>query len=164
MAPGSHSHKCPAKGQDTVKRRKGFIITLALVVSATLSLMAAAYSLSVYYRTQIIAEHINSQKAYYSAYSAHNILRFYNAVNYWWFYFSSYLPPDLEFSLADTGGETIVVKNESIERAVRTTVTVNIKNVTKSFTCEWYDDRTFLYGRRYTAYWYYDELPIIKWK
>lgn len=50
-----------------MKDKKGFIIAVALTVAATLSVMIAAFSMSILYRNQNGIRHVNSIKAYYLA-------------------------------------------------------------------------------------------------
>lgn len=50
-----------------MKKRRGFVIAVALVIALALMLMIGALTLSVTYRHQIILGYINSIKAYYMA-------------------------------------------------------------------------------------------------
>ena len=85
-----------------MKAHKGFIIIMALLITASLSLMIGAFSLSVFYRNQMAVRQLNSVKAYYLALAGIE----YGRRQVWdrWDIPSA----DYSFSLANAGDEVAV--------------------------------------------------------
>lgn len=50
-----------------MKRSKGFIIVIALIIAASLTVMVGAFSMSILYRNQSAVRYLDSVKAYYLA-------------------------------------------------------------------------------------------------
>ena len=145
------------------RNNKGFVIVLALVVGAVLSILVAAHSLSVLYRNQIAARYINSTKAYYLASGGIEYMR------YLYYTDPGNSPSSLTFSLTPEGGDIITVRREKRDDIMRIESEARINNVTRVVVCE-EEHESALYNLRRTYYEYgyppdrARRMPIIKWK
>jgi len=141
-----------------MKYQKGFIVVTALVIAACLSLMIAAFSLSVVLRNQVAIRYINSVKAYYLAAAGAQYAR-----NYiWgWYGYQQQEPPAADFSITDAG-DHITISYEKINNVLRIKSTAVLNNVSRTLVCE-EDDNDYATTPVW-YYWYESYMtPAIRW-
>ncbi|NQU95130.1 MAG: hypothetical protein HQ549_02710 [Candidatus Omnitrophica bacterium] len=145
------------------RNNKGFVIVLVLVVGAVLSIMVAAYSLSVLYRIQIATRYINSTKAYYLGSAGIEYMRY--------LYYTDPVnsPLSLTFSITPEGDDIINVRREKRDDVMIIEGEARINNVTRVVVCEEeHDPALYNLRRTYFTYGYPKDkarrMPIIKWK
>ena len=154
-----------------MRKRKGFIIIMALLITASLSLMIGAFSLSVFYRNQMAVRQINSVKAYYLAlagieYGRRQIFEYYDgfkpSANY-------------SFSLANTGDEVVVDRilpagftlNSKERYFITIRSTADINGVIRVLECQEessYSLRKDFYTFHLTNTVRRTKNPVIKWQ
>lgn len=100
-----------------MRDKKGFIIAMALVIAASLTLMVAAYSLSIFYRNQMYFRLINSARAYYTAASALGISN----------------PQTITVT---PEGDKVILTSETTGDGIRFRVAATTKGITRAIICE----------------------------
>ena len=116
-----------------MKRNKGLILILMLIVAAALTIMVGAFSKSIFYRNQLYMHNLNSVKAYCLASSGINYgrgLAKYDYKNNIWT-----VPGDIDLSgmFADN---IVRLKFETIGPIVTIRSTATVRGITQVITCK----------------------------
>lgn len=130
-----------------MKGRKAFIILTVLIMAATLTLMVAGFSVSIFYKNQLAIRYINSVKAYYLAYGGARYgqlqAAYANINSYRWLTYPDSRPKDTSCAMAFPGVRPVTgdigkfsVKYEFIGDVFRITATGDINGVRRTIICE----------------------------
>lgn len=150
-----------------MRNKKGFIIIIAMVVATALSVMAGAFSLGIFYRNQIIMDHIASIKSYYISWSAIN----YESANFHFPHPSAMSTISEVVRLADSSGTIYpcTVNITPSEDSFNISCSVTIKNKTRTLYCQLEAEGTPLmndcmYTDGSPSRWDVDNSGLIKWR
>lgn len=148
-----------------MKKRKSFILMIALLITASLVIMVSGFSVSVLYRNQVYMRYINSQKAYYMAsagaqYGRFKYQRWYNT---WYSSQQGVTPqfPDNIFSIPQANVNiNVKYSYNKLTGILEIQSTATTKNASKTFKCDVdAGESAAFYSLYYTR-----KAPVLKWE